>query len=106
MKHKLTFVLILAFIGISSSFVDAQTSSNYDWKTGNQYSTNKIGKTTHQRGYNTRTGSTWNSTTRGSKTTGNDSKGNYYNYDAKSGNYYNYGTGKSCYGKGTYRTCN
>lgn len=46
-------------------------------------------------GYNSNTGSQWNSRSSGSSTYGTDSRGNSWTYNRNSGNYYNYGTGET-----------
>ncbi len=63
----------------------------YDSQSGNSYNSYGNG----YRGYNSNTGSQWNSNTYGSVTRGTDSKGNLWSYDRNTGNYYNYGTGET-----------
>lgn len=87
--------------------INAFADYKYDYKTGNSYSTytDSVGNT-YVRGFNTKTGSTWNTTIENDgDMRGTDSGGNYWNYNRGSKTYMNYGTGKTCYGSGAYRTC-
>lgn len=96
---------ILIGLLLFSGSVGAQYS--YDYKTGNSYNVSRGLGTTTVRGYNTRTGSTWTTTYKedSGRYRGRDSKGNYFNGNNDTGYYYNMGTGKTCYGKGSARTC-
>ena len=102
MKNLLLFLF-------SPGMVFAQYTNDYkyDYNTNSQYTIqrNHSGSTTVN-GYNYNTGATWSSEHHSDgSSNGRDSNGNYWQYNSESGNYYNYGTGKSCYGKGVYRTC-
>ena len=95
MKKLLLSLSLLALATGASAFY------KYDAKSGNSYST--IGNTTY--GSNARNGTTWSSTTNGSRSYGTDSRGNTWNYYHNTG-YYNNSNGTTCYGKGNLRTCN
>lgn len=85
----------------------AQSSYTYDWRNGNSYRTtqNYDGSVTVN-GWNTATGSQWRTTINpDGNMKGYDASNNYWTYRQNTGAYYNYGTGRSCYGKGAYRTC-
>lgn len=90
---------LIVFMSLVGSTAMAQYT--YDYKTGNSYT--KVGNTTF--GSNSQTGSSWSTTTNGSQSYGTDSKGNSWNYNSTTGSYNN-SSGKTCYGKGAYRTCN
>lgn len=100
-------VLLVGLVSASASF--AQSSSTYDWQTGNMYQTytNPYSGQTQVHGSNTNTGSQWNTTIEpNGNQHGMDSHNNAWNYDANTGNYINYGTGKMCFGQGANRICN
>lgn len=79
---------------------------NYDYSTGNSYSTSEsFDGSTRVNGYNTGTGSMWNTTIeQDGDMRGVDSKGNYWNYDSSTGNYMST-SGRICTGKGQSRIC-
>lgn len=97
-------VLICFFIFVSTV---AHAGYSYDYKSGNSYNTFNNGNSITTNGYNFQTGNSWSQTNNSNGTyRGRDSNGNHYSGDNKTGHYINYGTGKTCYGKGLYRTCN
>ncbi len=97
-------LLVLAAILSMSAFADSYT--RHDYRSGNTYSVNSYGDTTTVRGYNTNTGSTWSQTSNSNGSySGTDSRGNYYSGNNNTG-FYQSSSGKTCYGKGAYRTCN
>ena len=90
----------------SSVTAAAQSGSSYDWQSGNSYHWNNSGGQTHVYGYNSNTGSNWNTNIqRNGDMNGVDGSGNYWNYNAQSGSYYN-SDGTVCSGKGAWRVCN
>lgn len=91
----LRLVVLAAVMAAVSSPALAQYA--YGSGSGNSYNSygNSGSRTTN--GYNSSTGSSWSSTSSGSRTYGTDSRGNNWSYDRNSGSYYNYGTGESRY---------
>ena len=105
MKKLLTYNLLILFILFSQKAISS-CYSKYDWATGNSYQVCNNGGSTTIRGNNFGTGSSWTQTQNSNGTySGTDKNGNYYTGNNNTGQYYNYGTGKSCYGKGAFRTC-
>ena len=106
LMKKLSNLLILVFLFLSTTNVIAACEYKYDWQSGNTYTVcSNYGNTTIN-GYNSSTGSSWSQTQNSNGTySGRDSNNNYYNGDNNSGYYYNQGTGKTCYGQGIYRRC-
>ena len=86
----------------------AQSGSSYDWRSGNSYYWNTDSRgNTNVRGFNSRTGSNWNTTIEpDGDMRGHDSNHNPWTYDRGTGSYQNFGTGESCVGKGYARVCN
>lgn len=118
---KLIAAFVLTFIAFNASANCTGYGAYrtcYDAQSGNSYTVNRYGNTTRMNGYNSNTGSTWNSTTNrygnSSNTQGYDSNGNSWNsntYDYGNGNSTTYGTdssGKSfyCSTYGGVTTCN
>lgn len=86
--------------------VPALAGSTYDWRTGNQYNTTTYSNYTEVKGYNYNTGTRWKTKIyNDGDMRGTDGNGNRWKYNSTSGYYYNYGTGKTCTGKGAFRTC-
>jgi hypothetical protein len=85
----------------------AQSGSSYDWRSGNQYNSNRnVDGSATIRGSNFGTGTQWNQTIMpNGDQRGTDSRGNYWNYKNSSGYYWNT-DGATCWGKGLYRQCN
>ena len=84
----------------AGSVYDRQSGNSYYWSPGPDGSTNI-------QGYNTRTEARWSRTIkRNGDQSGWDSRGNYWQYDSGTGYYRNYGTGRTCVGKGAFRSCN
>lgn len=101
MKKLFAVASVLAAFSLS-----AQAEYKYDWKTGNSYNTYKSGDTTYVQGYNTNTGSSWNSKIDSSgNQSGTDSEGNYWQYNSGSKVYTN-SNGTICTGSGYSRVCN
>ena len=97
-------LLIFSWIFLSSTIAKAEYY--YDYQTGNSYYTNSHGGNTQVRGFNSRTGSSWNSNIQSNgNISGFNSKGNYWNYNRNTGSYYN-SNGTTCFGKGYTRVCN
>ena len=84
-----------------------RTSSTYDWKSGNRYTTTRnYDGTVTVNGSNLRTGSSWRTTIDSSgNMRGTDKNFNSWTYNSSTGTYINYGTGKMCIGQGAARTC-
>ncbi|MEM7177208.1 MAG: hypothetical protein AAF503_05850 [Pseudomonadota bacterium] len=85
-----------------------QGSSNHnDFSTGNSYRvTPKFGGGARIQGYNYHTGRSWNQTIdQNGSMRGRDADGNHWNYNSGTGAYHNFGTGRSCFGKGAFRSC-
>ena len=82
------------------------TSTTYDYNSGNSYTTSQgFGGNTIINGFNSRTGSSWNTTIDANgNQRGMDSKGNTWNYNSTTGTYFN-SNGKICTGKGASRIC-
>lgn len=79
--------------------------TTYDWQTGNSYTTTVNGANTTVRGFNTNTGSTWNSTIDASgNQRGTDSRGNVWQYNKATKTYIN-SNGRVCVGEGAARVC-
>ena len=102
-------IAILAALGTALALgaANAQSGHAYDWRSGNSYSynTDLLGNT-HVRGLNTQNGTNWTTTIRpNGSMNGLDGGGNSWSYNSGTGFYMNYGTGRSCIGKGAYRTC-
>src|SRR5262245_50701343 len=78
-----------------------RSGSNYDWRNGNMYNWNQTPDgSTNVRGFNTNTGSQWNTTIKpNGDMQGMDSKGNLWQYNQNSGSYLN-SNGTVCVGKG------
>lgn len=96
-----------ALLALVPAVASAQSRTHYDWRTGNSYRTtpNYDGSST-VRGFNTQTGSTWNTRVQpNGNMRGTDSRGNQWNYNARSGSYVN-SNGTTCFGKGYGRVCN
>lgn len=93
------FALPLAAIG--------QSSSTYDWRTGNRYHIDKnYDGSTNVRGSNVYNGSQWRTRIEpDGSMRGTDKDGNQWRYDSRSKVYQNYGTGTICRGEGALRTC-
>jgi opacity protein-like surface antigen len=84
-----------------------RSGSSYDYQSGNAYRwrQDSLGNTTVN-GYNSRTGSTWNSTIQpNGNQRGTDSNGNMWQYNSRTGSYMST-DGTVCIGKGALRTCN
>lgn len=97
--------VILVLSVLVSTYALADSYTKYDYSTGNSYTVTDNGDSTTVRGYNTNTGSTWSQTSNSDGTyRGNDSHGNYYSGNNNTGSYHS-SSGKTCYGKGAYRTC-
>jgi hypothetical protein len=81
--------------------------TTYDYNTGSTYTTTPMyGGGAQVNGYNSRTGSTWNSTYQSNgQMSGTNSKGQYWTGNSQTGYYHNYTTGRTCYGTGYARTC-
>lgn len=81
--------------------------TTYDYQSGNQITTTpSYGGGATIRGYNTQTGSTWNTRVQpNGNATGVDASGNMWTYNKSTGNYMN-SNGTVCIGKGALRTCN
>ena len=80
----------------------------YDWQSGNSYSIQRdsIGNT-RINGFNASTGSQWSTNIdREGNFRGVDKRLNSWSYNSSSGLYQNFGTGKICWGKGVFRSCN
>lgn len=105
MKRTAPILALAAMLLLGAGAATAQSS--YDWKTGNQHNVLPGpggGATIY--GNNSRNGTQWNTTVSpDGNQRGVDSSGNHWQYNKSTGNYYNYGTGKSCYGQGSARTC-
>lgn len=87
--------------------VVAGCERSFDASSGNSYTTCPQAAGGYViNGYNSRTGTTWRAVmdSKGNMR-GTDGDGNYWTYDSYTGVYHNFGTGISCYGKGTLRTC-
>jgi len=80
----------------------------YDWQSGNSYSIHRdLNGNTRIRGFNSYTGSNWTTNIdRQGNFSGIDKRSNPWSYNSRSGLYQNFGTGKICWGKGVFRTCN
>lgn len=91
-------LLIGALLFSTSAF-----AQGFGYNNGNQY--NSFGSSVN--GFNSRTGSTWNTNYgSGGNMNGTDKRGNSWDYNRNTGEYNNYGTGKRCFGKGLNRVCN
>lgn len=84
----------------------AMAESTYDPQTGNFYTTTPTyGGGARINGFNSSTGSTWNTTVQpNGNMNGMDSNGNMWNYNRSSGSYMN-SNGHGCMGHGALRTC-
>lgn len=79
--------------------------TTYDWQTGNSYTTTVNGTNTTVRGFNTNTGSTWNSTIDANgNQRGTDSRGNVWQHNKATKTYIN-SNGRVCVGEGAARIC-
>ena len=108
MMREMLFCLCLILLVAFSLPAYAQSGSDYDWRSGNSYYWNTDSQgNTNVRGFNTRTGSHWNTTIEpDGDMRGYDSNYNPWTYDSGSGFYQNFGTGETCIGKGYARVCN
>ena len=80
--------------------------AGYDWQSGNSYNTYQSGDSTYLNGFNTNTGTSWNTKYESDgDSSGTDSDGNMWNYNLAAHTYQNYGTGQICVGDGAARTC-
>lgn len=102
------FKLAAATFSLALTMNTAFAYHSYDPRTGNSYNvTENYGGGARVDGYNSSTGSTWHTTIENNgNMRGTDSDYNSWTYNSSTGAYYNYGTGESCYGKGSFRTCN
>jgi hypothetical protein len=75
---------VATLLASTSAFAKCDRYGNCYYGSGNGYS-----------GYNSNTGSSWNSRSYGGSTYGTDSSGNSWSYNRNSGTYYNYGTGET-----------
>lgn len=82
---------ILIALALLSAPLPAMAACNYT--SGNCYSSG--GSTVY--GSNSRTGSSWSSTSTSQGSRGTDSDGNSWSYNRNSGVYQNYGTGETRY---------
>lgn len=93
--------------GLMFLFIFTAAFAGYNPYTGNTYTVtpNGGGGATVQ-GFNTNTGSNWNTTIQSNgNMNGVDAKGNMWDYNRQTGTYMNYGTGTICTGSGYTRTC-
>lgn len=85
-----------------------QTSTTYDWKSGNRYTTtiNPDGSA-QVRGSNLQNGTSWRSTIQpDGQQRGTDADGNQWRYNPRTKTYTNFGTGKTCTDTAYGRVCN
>jgi hypothetical protein len=108
-KIVLLVALIVPLLVSQSSFAQWQprSGSTYDWRTGNSYNWNRnFDGSTNVNGFNTGTGSTWNTTIQpNGDMRGTDSRGNLWNYNSGTGTYLNT-DGTICTGRGYAQVCN
>ena len=96
------FIAIFSISSTSYSFC----SYEYDAQSGNSYSICDNGFGTSLNGYNLNTGTTWSQQQNSDGTySGFDGSGNFYSGDNNTGYYNNFGTGETCFGTGSLRTC-
>lgn len=100
----LGIALGVATLGVSAAV--AQSSTYYDWQSGNSITSNRIGDTTYTNGFNTRSGTTWNMQQRSNGSfSGTDSNGNAFWGNHNSDTYFN-SDGTICVGQKAARVCN
>jgi hypothetical protein len=105
--RSLGFAVSLVLVTTAPAVAQWSSGSTYDAQSGNRYNWNRnFDGSTNVRGFNTNTGSMWNTTIQpNGDQRGLDSQGNSWQYNNRSGTYLNT-DGTMCVGKGLARICN
>lgn len=100
------WVVAAALVAAAGGAQAQQFRSHYDWQSGNSYSIYSDPSGTRYNGMNLNNGSMWSGQIdRQGNQRGFDAQGNPWSYNSSTGTYMNYGTGKTCMGQGSLRTC-